>query len=77
MHGDHEKLKILLQNFLIASRFNQKLVYKENERLFIENSSQKTRTVRFAEGRLDGRDRANLMGQDPTRRIALRVISAI
>ena len=36
--GDHKELKILLQNHLISSRFNQKLVYKENEQLFIENS---------------------------------------
>ena len=43
--GDHEELNILLQNCLIASLFNQKLVYKENEQLFIENFSRKMGAV--------------------------------
>ena len=38
--GDHKEFNILLQNFLFVSRFNRKLVYKENEQLFIENSSR-------------------------------------
>ena len=35
MEGDHEELKILLQNYLISSRFNQKLSYKDEEDDFL------------------------------------------
>ena len=31
MQGDHKKLKILIQNCLISSRFNQEFSYKEEE----------------------------------------------
>ena len=50
MQGDHKELTNFLQNCLIASRFNRKLVYKEKEHLFIEKFVRKTRTVRFGEG---------------------------
>ena len=43
--GDHEELKILLQNYLISSRFYRKLSYKEEEHLFIEKLAQKMRAV--------------------------------
>ena len=33
--GDHEELKIFLQNCLISSRFNQELKFKEEEHRFI------------------------------------------
>ena len=37
--GDHEELKILLQNCLISSRFDQELSYKgEEHQFFIEKS---------------------------------------
>ena len=39
--GDHEELKILLQNFLIASRFNRKLSLRRKEHLFMEEKSRK------------------------------------
>ena len=35
--GDRKELINLLQNFLICSRFNRKLVYKEKEHRFIGN----------------------------------------
>ena len=48
--GDCKELKILLQNCLIASRFNQKFSYKEEEHIFIEKLAQKMPAVRFGEG---------------------------
>ena len=53
-HGDHEELKILLENFLISSGFNRKLCLQREEHLFIEESTRKMRAIRFAEGDLDG-----------------------
>ena len=52
--GDHEELKILLQNCFISSRFNRKLSLQREEHLFIEKLTQKMRTIRLAEGDLDG-----------------------
>ena len=51
--GDDKELKILLQNYFISSRFNQTLVYEENEQLLIENLSQKMQTIQVAQERLD------------------------
>ena len=44
--GDHEELKILLQNCLISSQFNQKLSYKERRTSIYRKISAKN------EGRL-------------------------
>ena len=66
MQGDHEELKILLQNLLIASRFNRKFSLQGEEHLFIEKISRKTRAVLFVEEILDGHDCTKSVGHDPT-----------
>ena len=44
MQGDHEELKILLKNCLIASRFNQELREEERvHRFLMKNSREKCR----------------------------------
>ena len=65
MQGDHEELKIFLQNCFISSLFNQKLSLQREEHLFIRKLMQKTRAVQFAEEILEGHDRAKMMAHDP------------
>ena len=62
MQGDHEEFKILLQNCLMSSRFNQELSYKEEEHWFYRKIAD--RPIRWR--RTDGHDRAINVGHDPT-----------
>ena len=69
--GDHEELNILLQNYLISSRFNQKLSLQWGRTYVYRKILRKMMDVWFAEETLDSHDRVKSVGHDPTIRIHL------
>ena len=63
--GDHEELRILLKNHLISSRFNQDLLYKGGRTPFSRKFLAKSVGRLIRRRRINGRDRAIIMGHDP------------
>ena len=66
MQGDHEELKILLQNCLISSRINQELLKRREYIGFYRRSPAKNTGRLIQWRRWDGHDFMKSVGHNPT-----------
>ena len=73
---NHDELKIFLQNHLISSWFDQKLLKEENTSVFKGKFLWEMRTIHFAM-RFGPSDRAKLVGSWAMTQVSLRLIFAV